>query len=78
LADIRIGIVAPLELVILVFVLPDAAKDIEDTYVPTDAVTSPAPVIVEVAVKLVAVGGITITFSKYSCDVLSNVVVDIE
>ena len=65
-------------MVIVVSVLPEAVKDIEPTYVPTDAVTSPEPVIVEVAVKSEALGGITITFSKYSCDTLSIVVLDIE
>ena len=64
--EISIGIVAPFEFVILTGVLPVAAKLEGLEYVPTEAVTSPEPVIVAVAVVFSETAGKTIVYSKYS------------
>jgi hypothetical protein len=72
-ADICIGIVAPLVVLSIdVLVLPEALNVIEEVYVPTDAVTSPLPVIVALAVVFSVIAGRIIVLSKYSCEVLSN------
>ena len=67
-AETCIGIVAPFEFVMLTGVLPVAAKFAGLEYVPTEAVTSPEPVIIAVAVVFSEIAGKTMLYCKYSCE----------